>query len=141
LCYGNFSWLVVSTLNKSYDGWLVCLRGCVDGFVCLIGCLLPIGFWQLVLAPVLSAVHLYSVTQEMRAAPINTLNAQRTAMLVADFMKVPSFLGGGWLCDCLLNFISARCPCELEWEKRGRRGLAICCHALLVFCAWFCRLG
>jgi hypothetical protein len=48
---------------------------------------LPIGFWQLVLAPVLSAVHLYSVTQEMRAAPINTLNAQRTAMLVADFIK------------------------------------------------------
>ncbi|KAH9573573.1 hypothetical protein CY35_01G008100 [Sphagnum magellanicum] len=42
---------------------------------------------KLVLAPVLSAVHLYSVTQEMRAAPINTLNAQRTAMLVADFIK------------------------------------------------------
>ncbi|KAL3677974.1 hypothetical protein R1sor_020930 [Riccia sorocarpa] len=42
---------------------------------------------KLLAAPVLSAVHLYSVTQEMRAAPINTLNGQRTAMLVADFLK------------------------------------------------------
>lgn len=44
--------------------------------------------WQLILAPILSAVHLYCVQQEMRAAPINTLNSQRTAMLVADFVKV-----------------------------------------------------
>lgn len=44
--------------------------------------------WQLVLAPILSAIHLYSVVQEMRAAPINTLNSQRTAMLVADYVKV-----------------------------------------------------
>lgn len=52
-----------------------------ENFVC--------GFmWQLVLAPILSAIHLYSVVQEMRAAPINTLNSQRTAMLVADYVKV-----------------------------------------------------
>ncbi|BBN01660.1 hypothetical protein MPTK1_2g09220 [Marchantia polymorpha subsp. ruderalis] len=42
---------------------------------------------KLLIAPVLSAIHLYSVAQEMRAAPINTLNGQRTAMLVADFLK------------------------------------------------------
>lgn len=44
--------------------------------------------WQLIWAPILSAIHLYAVQQEMRAAPINTLNSQRTAMLVADFVKV-----------------------------------------------------
>ncbi|KAG0616528.1 hypothetical protein M758_5G122700 [Ceratodon purpureus] len=42
---------------------------------------------KLIWAPILSAIHLYSVQQEMRAAPINTLNSQRTAMLVADFVK------------------------------------------------------
>lgn len=42
---------------------------------------------KLLVAPVLSAVHLCCVAQEMRAAPINTLNAQRTALLVADFLR------------------------------------------------------
>lgn len=42
---------------------------------------------KLVMAPILSAVHLFSISQEMRAAPVNTLNAQRTALLVADFLK------------------------------------------------------
>lgn len=42
---------------------------------------------KLLITPVLSAVHLYSVTQEMRAAPVNTLNSQRTGFLVADFIK------------------------------------------------------
>lgn len=31
---------------------------------------------------------MYSVVEEMRAAPVNTLNPQRTAMIVADFLKV-----------------------------------------------------
>eukprot|EP01018_Ginkgo_biloba_P005628 Gb_08952 [translate_table: standard] len=43
---------------------------------------------KLVVAPLLSALHIYSVTQEMRAAPVNTLNPQRTAMVVADFLKI-----------------------------------------------------
>ncbi|KAL2641415.1 hypothetical protein R1flu_009002 [Riccia fluitans] len=42
---------------------------------------------KLLVAPFLSAIHLYSVAQEMRAAPINTLNEQRTALLVADYLK------------------------------------------------------
>ncbi|PKA65088.1 glutamate N-acetyltransferase / amino-acid N-acetyltransferase [Apostasia shenzhenica] len=42
---------------------------------------------KLFFAPLLSAVHIYSVTEEMRAAPVNTLNPQRTAMIVADFVK------------------------------------------------------
>ncbi|KAF9605642.1 hypothetical protein IFM89_017985, partial [Coptis chinensis] len=42
---------------------------------------------KLVVGPLLSAVHVYCVCQEMRAAPINTLNPQRTAMVVADFVK------------------------------------------------------
>lgn len=42
---------------------------------------------KLVVTPLLSLVHIYSVTQQMRATPINTLNPQRTAMLVADFLK------------------------------------------------------
>ncbi|XVE72940.1 hypothetical protein DITRI_Ditri11bG0077800 [Diplodiscus trichospermus] len=48
---------------------------------------------KLVVGPLLSAVHVYSVVEEMRAAPVNTLNPQRTAMIVADFLKtgkVPS---------------------------------------------------
>lgn len=42
---------------------------------------------KLIVAPLLSAIHIYSVAEEMRAAPVNTLNPQRTAMLVADFLK------------------------------------------------------
>lgn len=43
---------------------------------------------QLIAAPLLSAVHIYSVAEEMRATPVNTLNPQRTAMIVAEFIKV-----------------------------------------------------
>lgn len=43
---------------------------------------------QLLVGPVLSVLHIYSVCEEMRAAPVNTLNPQRTAMIVADFVKV-----------------------------------------------------
>lgn len=43
---------------------------------------------QLVVGPLLSIVHVYCVIEEMRATPVNTLNPQRTAMLVADFIKV-----------------------------------------------------
>ncbi|KAM0949297.1 putative Root UVB sensitive family [Dioscorea sansibarensis] len=42
---------------------------------------------KLLVAPLLSAIHIYSVTEEMRAAPVNTLNPQRTAMIVADYLK------------------------------------------------------
>ncbi|ONK57377.1 uncharacterized protein A4U43_C10F19460 [Asparagus officinalis] len=42
---------------------------------------------KLIAAPLLSAIHIYSVAEEMRAAPVNTLNSQRTAMIVADFLK------------------------------------------------------
>lgn len=43
---------------------------------------------QLVVAPLLSIIHVYSVCEEMRATPVNTLNPQRTAMIVAEFVKV-----------------------------------------------------
>lgn len=42
---------------------------------------------KLVVGPLLSVIHVYSVSEEMRAAPINTLNPQRTAMIIADFVK------------------------------------------------------
>ncbi|XP_042379499.1 protein root UVB sensitive 2, chloroplastic-like isoform X1 [Zingiber officinale] len=42
---------------------------------------------KLIAAPLLSAIHIYSVAEEMRAAPVNTLNPQRTAMIVANFLK------------------------------------------------------
>ncbi|KAF6149157.1 hypothetical protein GIB67_026013 [Kingdonia uniflora] len=42
---------------------------------------------KIVIAPLLSVVHVYCVVEEMRAAPVNTLNPQRTAMIVADFVK------------------------------------------------------
>lgn len=42
---------------------------------------------KLIVGPLLSIVHVYSVVEEMRAAPVNTLNPQRTAMIVADFVK------------------------------------------------------
>ena len=43
---------------------------------------------QMVVGPLLAVVHIYSVVEEMRAVPVNTLNPQRTAMIVADFLKV-----------------------------------------------------
>ncbi|KAK6789521.1 hypothetical protein RDI58_013321 [Solanum bulbocastanum] len=46
-----------------------------------------IEYLQLVVAPLLSVIHVYSVCEEMRAAPVNTLNPLRTAMIVADFVK------------------------------------------------------
>ncbi|XP_019254585.1 PREDICTED: protein root UVB sensitive 2, chloroplastic isoform X2 [Nicotiana attenuata] len=42
---------------------------------------------KLVVAPLLSIMHVYSVCEEMRATPVNTLNPQRTAMIVAEFVK------------------------------------------------------
>ncbi|XP_009788859.1 protein root UVB sensitive 2, chloroplastic isoform X2 [Nicotiana tabacum] len=42
---------------------------------------------KLVVAPLLSIIHVYSVCEEMRATPVNTLNPQRTAMIVAEFVK------------------------------------------------------
>ncbi|KAL0435599.1 UNVERIFIED_CONTAM: protein root UVB sensitive 2, chloroplastic [Sesamum radiatum] len=42
---------------------------------------------KLVVGPLLSLFHIYCVTEEMRATPVNTLNPQRTAMIVADFIK------------------------------------------------------
>ncbi|KAL8549769.1 hypothetical protein ACS0TY_008563 [Phlomoides rotata] len=42
---------------------------------------------KLVVGPLLSLVHIYCVREEMRATPINTLNPQRTAMIVAEFLK------------------------------------------------------
>nr|XP_011457998.1 PREDICTED: protein root UVB sensitive 2, chloroplastic isoform X2 [Fragaria vesca subsp. vesca] len=42
---------------------------------------------KMVVGPLLSVVHVYCVIEEMRATPVNTLNPQRTAMLVADFIK------------------------------------------------------
>ncbi|GMP99408.1 hypothetical protein CsSME_00046883 [Camellia sinensis var. sinensis] len=42
---------------------------------------------KLVVGPLLSVIHVYSVAEEMRAAPVNTLNPQRAAMIVADFIK------------------------------------------------------
>ncbi|XP_031398976.1 protein root UVB sensitive 2, chloroplastic [Punica granatum] len=42
---------------------------------------------RLVAGPLLSVMHVYCVVKEMRAVPVNTLNPQRTAMIVEDFLK------------------------------------------------------
>ncbi|CAA0823965.1 Protein root UVB sensitive 2- chloroplastic [Striga hermonthica] len=42
---------------------------------------------KLVAGPLLSLVHIYCVREEMRATPVNTLNPQRTALIVAEFFK------------------------------------------------------
>ncbi|CAN0886101.1 Protein root UVB sensitive 2, chloroplastic [Linum grandiflorum] len=42
---------------------------------------------KMVVGPLLSVIHVYSVVEEMKAAPVNTLNPQRTALIVADFVK------------------------------------------------------
>lgn len=42
---------------------------------------------KFLVAPLLSVLHIYSVYEEMRAVPVNTLNPQRTAMIIADFVK------------------------------------------------------
>nr|GMD23684.1 protein root UVB sensitive 2, chloroplastic isoform X2 [Ipomoea batatas] len=43
---------------------------------------------KMVVGPLLAAVHIYSVTEEMKATPVNTLNPQRTALIVKTFVKV-----------------------------------------------------
>ncbi|KAH7293301.1 hypothetical protein KP509_28G019600 [Ceratopteris richardii] len=47
---------------------------------------------KFVAVPLLSAVHLFSISQEMRAVPLNTLNSQRTAIIVAEFIKTGKVL-------------------------------------------------
>ncbi|KAM7258959.1 hypothetical protein ACFE04_014700 [Oxalis oulophora] len=47
---------------------------------------------KMIVGPLLSIVHVYSVIEEMRATPVNTLNPQRTAMIVADFVKTGKIL-------------------------------------------------
>ncbi|CAN7137384.1 unnamed protein product [Brassica rapa subsp. narinosa] len=42
---------------------------------------------KLVVGSLLSAVHVYCVVEQMRVVPINTLNPQRTALIVANFLK------------------------------------------------------
>lgn len=42
---------------------------------------------KMLVGPVLSLVHIYCVSEEMRATPVNTLNPQRTGMIVAEFLK------------------------------------------------------
>ncbi|KAI3526611.1 hypothetical protein L1887_05868 [Cichorium endivia] len=42
---------------------------------------------KMVVGSFLSLIHVYSTYEEMRAAPINTLNPQRTAMIIEDFLK------------------------------------------------------
>ncbi|GAB2282254.1 Protein root UVB sensitive 2, chloroplastic [Dionaea muscipula] len=43
---------------------------------------------KMIVGSLLSFFHIYSVVEEMRAVPVNTLNPQRTALIVADFLKV-----------------------------------------------------
>lgn len=61
---------------------------------------------QLVVGPLLSIVHVYCVIEEMRATPVNTLNPQRTAMLVADFIKVG--LNSVWGRMCIYIYFSLK---------------------------------
>ncbi|KAL9264328.1 root UVB sensitive 2, chloroplastic-like protein [Drosera capensis] len=42
---------------------------------------------KMITGSLLSFVHIYSVVEEMKAVPVNSLNPQRTAMIVADFLK------------------------------------------------------
>ncbi|XP_076935086.1 protein root UVB sensitive 2, chloroplastic-like [Bidens hawaiensis] len=42
---------------------------------------------KMVVGSFLSAIHIYSTYEEMRSAPINTLNPQRTAMIIEGFLK------------------------------------------------------
>ncbi|CAM8891555.1 unnamed protein product [Rhodiola kirilowii] len=46
---------------------------------------------KMVVGPLLSAVHVYCVIEEMRATPVNTLNPQRTAMIVENYIKTGKF--------------------------------------------------
>ncbi|KAH7838014.1 hypothetical protein Vadar_021013 [Vaccinium darrowii] len=65
---------------KSVNKWRVIPSLMVTG-------VLFFGMTKMVVGPLLSIVHVYSVVEEMRAAPVNTLNPQRTAMVVADYLK------------------------------------------------------
>eukprot|EP00897_Mesotaenium_endlicherianum_P000424 jgi/Mesen1/10382/ME000081S09771 len=42
---------------------------------------------KLLMGAALSTVHVFCVAQEMRAAPVNTLNAERTALLIQDYLQ------------------------------------------------------
>ncbi|XP_039020327.1 protein root UVB sensitive 2, chloroplastic-like [Hibiscus syriacus] len=48
---------------------------------------------KMIVGPLLSIVHVLSVVEEMRAVPVNSLNPQRTAMIVADFLKTGKVSG------------------------------------------------
>nr|XP_043618911.1 protein root UVB sensitive 2, chloroplastic-like [Erigeron canadensis] len=48
---------------------------------------------KMVVGPLLSVIHIYGVCEEMRAAPVNTLNPQRTAMIVEEFLKTGKVSG------------------------------------------------
>nr|KAJ0197598.1 hypothetical protein LSAT_V11C700369300 [Lactuca sativa] len=45
---------------------------------------------QMVVGSLLSIIHVYSVSEEMRVAPVSTLNPQRSAMIIEDFIKIKS---------------------------------------------------
>ncbi|VFQ68250.1 unnamed protein product [Cuscuta campestris] len=42
---------------------------------------------KMVVGPLLAAIHIHCVTEEMKATPVNTLNPQRTALIVKNFVK------------------------------------------------------
>ncbi|KAL8170333.1 hypothetical protein V2J09_022137 [Rumex salicifolius] len=42
---------------------------------------------KMIVGPLLSVLHIYSVVEEMRAVPVNTLNSRRLGMVVANFIK------------------------------------------------------
>ncbi|CAH9081114.1 unnamed protein product [Cuscuta europaea] len=42
---------------------------------------------KMVIGPLLAVIHISCVTEEMKATPVNTLNPQRTALIVKNFVK------------------------------------------------------
>ncbi|KAL0383620.1 UNVERIFIED_CONTAM: protein root UVB sensitive 2, chloroplastic [Sesamum calycinum] len=68
----------------------------------------------LVVGPLLSLFHIYCVTEEMRATPVNTLNPQRTAMIVADFYKDMILERNATGEDALKGWLVAAYAAEIE---------------------------
>nr|GEV73776.1 protein root UVB sensitive 2, chloroplastic-like [Tanacetum cinerariifolium] len=75
----------------------------------------PVGFYSLsidmVVGSMLSITHVYITYEEMRAAAINTLNPQRTAMIVADFLKVDNQY---WRIIALYMYLNMMVMCRYQ---------------------------
>lgn len=150
----RWEWAQFKNMLLIARDWRFLERSFTLSFSCLFG--IWASWWlQLIAGPLLSVVHIYCVCEEMRAAPVNTLNPQRTAMIVADFLKVmilatilrqykiPSFHSHSFVIDSMIDRKSLgpswlkvswrpsvpRSTHRRSWQRESRKALTWCHEA------------